>query len=831
MSERPEHDLVRLPVLKQLESKGWQRSAIICPSPDSADAEWRVPKTPSEATKRELGRSFAGYPVDLAIFDSPEHVGEWDHVLALFEFKQPNIDAGISQLMTYMSLEPVARYGYWTNGAESAAVYRCADGTLEVASHAPLPSPRDNLYRAGKRPLTFRDLKIPSESELFSVFERLLGTIAAADSVSTRPEQRLNEIANLLIVKLESDKVGFAHPDEPLRFQILADPEDTAQHMNILYREYKKTRTELFLKDDGNVIKLSDQSIHKAVLELQALDLKQVPHKALSIAFQVFREANLKIGDGQYFTPPRVISAGVRMLDITDEDKVIDPACGTAGFLYEAYETICKFYERNNGQVAEARTWAHDKLFGVDRDSVNIKLARALMVGMGDGSTHAYVGDSIRTTLWKKDFPHLALEAMNDGSYTVVVTNPPFGKDLKVSAAECRAGQYEVAKHLPGGKESENYCSTELGIVFVERAWRLLKEGGRLGIVLPETYFFSSSYAWFRVWLEKHFTLRGVLNIPMEAFQGFCRAKTNFYVLQKKGEPSFTTHVPSWFEDGKVWVSNAPTIGINKDGCELYKVDAAGKRLPQIDDAAIRDVDALLAGSATATSGYEPSGGMYPGVPKYSCRTELQSFREAVSRDLPDFTVATLGDLLEKGVVSVRIGHGSPSLDVRNGEIPYIKVSDLRAGLVNVYSTNMVSRPVAEKFWRSKESGLQPYDLITPTRACKNIGEPVVLLPGQEDIVLTKEVLVITPGPKAVFDRFYLAWAFDLPQVRRQWDRIVFMQTNREDAGRRYVEIEIPVPPSAERAKEVSCAYEAYYKGLHSIRSCFEGEKVRLGAC
>jgi type I restriction enzyme M protein len=67
----------------------------------------------------------------------------------------------------------------------------------------------------------------------------------------------------------------------------------------------------------------------------------------------------------------------------------------------------------------------------------------------------------------------------------------------------------------------------------MERAYRLLMRGGRLGIILPETYFFSSSYRWLPGWLDRRFVLRGFLNIPMEAFQSFCRAKTNFYVFEK----------------------------------------------------------------------------------------------------------------------------------------------------------------------------------------------------------------------------------------------------------------------------------------------------------
>lgn len=185
----------------------------------------------------------------------------------------------------------------------------------------------------------------------------------------------------------------------------------------------------------------------------------------------------------------------------------------------------------------------------------------------------------------------------------------------------------------------------------------------------------------------------------------------------------------------------------------------------------------------------------------------------------------TLGDLIDQEIINVRSGHGSPSSDVRTGDIPYIKVSDLRAGLVNENSTNMVSRQVAERFWGGKSSKLKPFDVITPARACKNIGEIVLLLPGQEDIVITKEVLIFSPGTSANFDSFYLAWALDLPYVKRQWDRVIFMQTNREDVGHRYREIVIPLPPSRKMADVVSKPYRTYYESLYEIRKAFEESK------
>ncbi|MFS9201507.1 N-6 DNA methylase [Streptococcus parasanguinis] len=85
----------------------------------------------------------------------------------------------------------------------------------------------------------------------------------------------------------------------------------------------------------------------------------------------------------------------------------MDPACGTGGFLSEAMMTLAK----TGIDDKKLTQWAHYKLFGVDRDKTNVKLTRALMVGIGDGSTNLHDGstnihhgDSLRESKWEEDF-------------------------------------------------------------------------------------------------------------------------------------------------------------------------------------------------------------------------------------------------------------------------------------------------------------------------------------------------------------------------------------------------------------------------------------------
>ena len=282
-------------------------------------------------------------------------------------------------------------------------------------------------------------------------------------------------------------------------------------------------------------------------------------------------------------------------------------------------------------------------------------------------------------------------------------------------------------------------------------------------------------------------------------------------------------HKPRWFRDGKVVISNAPTCGINKDGSEQYVVDATtGKRSGSlIDDKLFVDASHIAKGDLT--SGYvfvrelDDVKKSRVLVPQYLDFTAIHK-TQVLIKTLPGFTMQKLADLVEHDQINLSHGHGSPSADQRLGDVPYIKVSDLRAGHVNINPTNRIPLNLAKEYWRGDKSNLRAYDLISPERASKNIGDFCVLMPGQEQVVLTKEVIVLRAADGAQFDQFFLLWALTLKQVREQWRRVVLMQTNREDVGNRAGEIEIPIPPSRKHADEVSRPFRTYFESLENAQ-------------
>lgn len=290
---------------------------------------------------------------------------------------------------------------------------------------------------------------------------------------------------------------------------------------------------------------------------------------------------------------------------------------------------------------------------------------------------------------------------------------------------------------------------------------------------------------------------------------------------------------PGWFRNDAVMISTAPTCGISKAGGLLPKFDPStgrkvevidkvtGSVTEEVDDQLLDDMIALKKGVSTPTLQFVDRAdvSLRHAVPIYYDDRYHQAFAEALNSPLFDgFTSASLGELLRDGRIVVRGGHGSAPKDLRVGEVPYIKVSDLRAGLVNINPTNRVPLKYAEGVWRGPDSGLQAFDLLSPERASRNIGDFCMLMAGQEHVLLTKEIIVLRAGEEANFDQFYLLWAMTLKVVREQWHRIVFMQTNREDVGKRYLEIEIPLAPSAERAAEVSEPFRTYFQGVAEHR-------------
>lgn len=811
LKDTPEQKLVVGPLVEQLINGGWSLGQIIF-----GKNEWKIPQTPSEASKREKGVSFDYYPVDIAVFDSIANCGDYRHILFIIECKQPKIDVGLQQLETYLSLEPHAKLGIWANNSdissETLFVYKNEKG-IHFPKHkkiSDLPIVGSPLTPASVN-FTFNDLIIPSKESLYRSFSELLDKVVAQDGNVTRREEQLDQLCNLVLLKLDSDKQGKIALGTSVYFRPFATESATADYIKSKFDNFINVYPDIFVSKSDQEIRFDDSTIHDVVEYLAPFNLIDIGSDTVSIAFQVLRSAALKQQEGQYFTPKQVIQAALRLLEVSLDDIIMDPACGTGGFLVQALIDVKNRYPNQEKEISR---WAQLHIFGIDKDAIGIKLTKAIMQILNDGSAHCVRGDSVLVHTWKNKYPHLLSNQFKNGRFTKIFTNPPFGAPLKIKYADAKKSALSIVDYAEQGND------IELGLLMFNRCVDLLKEGGRLCIVLPETYFFSPSYKYVREWAFQQLKPICVANVPMDAFQGFCRAKTNLYVFEKIYKNKSNVDL----DNDTVAFLNPTSCGIYKNGADRFVVDAKGNRTDTIDNQ-LFDQSCEYSNNDYSHTFIVPLKDVLASdilVPQYF-DDSLQKPSIALFSKIGTRGVS-IAELIDADIIKFYNGHGSPSNDLRNGCIPYVKVSDIRNLRINVNPTNLIPLALAQKFWKTDngKSNLEAWDLISPSRASSNIGEFAILLPGEENIVLTKEVFIIRVKPNDIgITPFYLLWALSLIETRKQWSRVTLMQTNREDVGQRYREIIIPYPISKEWADNISKPFRRYFEGIANAKEQF----------
>ncbi len=788
--------------------------------------QWRVPRTPS-------GSRTAGFPVDLAIFDSPERCGDPDHLRILVECKAPSETEGVDQLKTYLGLEPEARLGIWFNGRSHALVYKLATGGFSVNRYAPVPRPHDPLAPvAAEKPLCYGDLAPPPN--LGETFRRLRDRIAAQDTHVNRDEFILEDLANLLICKIADEQYGELEPDRPMAFQVAGSPAATAGAMRNFFSEVRARLRSVFT-DDTERLHIDDDSLQTVVLTLQPYRLLGHDRHAVGRAFQILRGRALKGEEGAYFTPPALVDAAVSILGPDHDSRVLDPACGTGGFLAAALDHVFESIDARripaDAKSQAKHRWSDDSLFAVDKDAVSTKLCKAYLTLLGDGRSHVYRANTIDRSEWSQRSDDL-IRIVTDESFDMVITNPPFGQLLTVPTevgmreqlVTCRAWARENGTWEPGKQVQEQ----QLGIAFFERSLNLLKPGGRMAIVLPETFLFSRRFAWFVDWICRSVTVTHVIDVPMVAFEEFCRAKTCLVFVAKQKPP----------RGHKIVFSYPRSIGQDKRGNPLLKLDdQTGARTGELDnetaDAVKQIVGTIYKGFAHEVGRAEESRLRFSVaqdrvrkrailVPRFWWRRDTETALRRWSRRRPS-VIVTLGELAGEGVIQTFEGHGSPPGNARaTGDVPYVKVTDIKNWRINENPTNFVHRTVAEKL-RKRGPELQYGDLVSPSRASSNIGQFALVLPWQTGVILTREVLVIRVCENEEgITPFLLLALMSLRVVQDQYQYLTLMQTNREHLGDCWEEVQVPLPKNSKDRARVERPVREYFEAIVKARESYK---------
>lgn len=365
-----------------------------------------------------------------------------------------------------------------------------------------------------------------------------------------------------------------------------------------LFAEVKKQFSNIFRGNEE--ITLSDRALAFIVSELAKYDFTRTNVDAKGIAYQELVGVNLRGDRGQYFTPRGVVKLVVEMLDPKETETLLDPACGTGGFLVAALKVMHDKFRSEKGiepgtenteefftSHERLREYAASKVFGADFDPFLIRAAQMNMVLAGDGRGHLY---NINSLEFPKGYLTDLENAQRDiplGSVDIIATNPPFGSDIPITDKHILE-QYELAhKWDPDDEGGFRNSGRLLGsvspeILFLERCIKWIKPGsGRMGIVLPDGILGNPAAEYIRWWVMRETQVLASIDLPVEAFiaEANVNILTSLLFLRRKTDEEKRLEALGGAEEYNVFMAVAEKVGIDRRGNKLFKRTPDGEEI------------------------------------------------------------------------------------------------------------------------------------------------------------------------------------------------------------------------------------------------------------
>lgn len=474
--------------------------------------------------------------------------------------KEPISDRDRGQAISYARLlDTIAPLAVVTNG-HSVEAY----DTYSRRRLVDLPDKRALVQHLKLNPRSHDDaasLREEARHTLLSIdsvqaFKRILKSChnEIRNNKGFDPTIAFDELSKIMFCKLYEET-----SEHPTRFRTtvfdesLRRPGHTVIHQIFDEMVTDPRYSALFCGD--TMINLDDRTIRKIVELLQDYDLSRTDFDVKGEAFEFFLGDTFTGGLGQYFTPRNVVKFIVDAMEPTIGEPIIDPFCGTGGFLIFAFREVERKISMRplpaEKQAELRKKLAQEHLVGTDWAERTSRACKMNMVVHGDGRTKIFKHHGL------VDIPG----EVEEGQFRMCLTNPPFGSienDPEV------LHNYE----LGDGRRSQ-----ERLVLAIERAIRLVEPGGRIGIVVMTGILNNGSTGYVREYIKKHAWIQAVISLPAETFEGYGgRSDTSILFLERKKAP----------DDGKqedVFMAVCQNAGYAPNGDSI-----PGNELPSILD-------------------------------------------------------------------------------------------------------------------------------------------------------------------------------------------------------------------------------------------------------
>jgi type I restriction enzyme M protein len=631
----------------------------------------------------------------------------------------------------------------------------------------------------------------PHEKVYAAAFRKLYYHLYS-NSRASRAERIISDLSNLLLCKIVSERDGGTAELE----QFLGG---TGTANELLLPILLKAFPHLISEDEK--FSLEDDALRYGLQELAPLSFQTAPAHILGEAFQALIGPRLRGDKGQFFTPKSLVKAMVAILNPPFGAKVVDPACGTGGFLVETHA-----FQTGDGQPPDNA----GKLIGMDKDRDLCRLSEAILeIAAPKRAIVLNVNSLDLAALVKLPAEVSPLEA------GFVLTNPPFGAKIKID------DKFILRQYALGHKwsQSEAGWQQESGlrdaqdpqILFLELCIRLLRPGGQMGIVLPEGVFgnYSLGYVWDFVRTQGQVTT--LLDCPRTTFQPSTDTKTNVLFFLKGDRPR-PVHPPHPAE--RIWTAVALNCGHDRRG---KNVRTTGEPYP--DD--FQDIGAGFAARESGSRFWQLAtiADPYYLVPRYYDTAPIHELGREASRLGAE--LISLGEMVKRGYLRIRKGHEVGAEVYGTGDIPFVRTSDISNYEIAIDPTRSVSEEIYQQY--ADQQKLTPGDILLVSDGRYRIGRTAILHDYNYRCVVQSHIRIITVTRRSPISATELLYLLNLPMVQHQIRNLVFIQSTLGALGKRLYEIRVPLPkPTTEWAKTIE-EFQSLIRGRAALLERLRG--------
>ena len=693
-------------------------------------------------------------------------------------------------------------------------------GELKTEYIFDIPRRGETVNEIGR--LKKSDLVPAQEYSLKPIFNRVLKTLYSNTNISRR-EKLGSEMIRLIFAKIWDERFDLDKPPE-FRVALNEDPEQVKRRVVALFDQVKLQLVDDGVFDAAETITLDAKSVAWVVGQLERYALLKTDKDVVGDAFEVFAESKLVGEKGEFFTPREVVRTAVELVNPQPGQRILDPACGSGGFLIYALEHVWQAMEsdpryRNSPSLdREKQEVAQRCFFGIDKETDLVKIAKAYMAIAGDWRGGVTQQNTLHSA---EDYEGRARDLFTDGhgnfkQFDVIFTNPPFGSKIKVLKGESAQFKLGHAWKLVDGvwEQGKTARNTDPQTLFVERCLEMLQSGGTLAIVLPETFFHATNYRHIMDFMLQGNNVKAVVDLPHNTFRPHNNAKTCLLILQKD--------VP---QQADIVMAVAEGMGHDHEGRVLYRFDATTEKPT---DEVWDDLKIIR---EELRDPYEPTNkytfvvkaadireGVY--VPRYYWPRALEELQHAEG-----VSPVSMQTLIDDGVIRAWPGHGSPPSEYKGmGEVPYIRVSDVVNWELYRNPTSGVPRHIYEKVKGKKGVSLRPRDIVFVRRGSYRIGTVAMASEYDEEVLLTREFVVlrvIKPDNEYGIDPYYLLYLLSQRYTQQQIAQKVFIDTTLPNIADRWQELMLPVQSDSEErarvARRMREAMDAKWKALDAV--------------